>query len=97
MDGKEDFFAERDWDDGAKDAGEGVAEKVVLTFLARTDLQEGIAEEALRFWATRLLGGHFFEVDRVHWRHGSYSGTDRLRWKRTGQQKISNDVFKPGK
>ena len=39
VDGKKNFFAERNLDDGAKNACGVVAEQVVLTHPARTDLQ----------------------------------------------------------
>ena len=34
---KKNFFAVREWDDGAKNARGGIAEEVVLTFGARSD------------------------------------------------------------
>ena len=88
------FFAERDGDDEAKNARGGIAEEVVLTHSTGTDFEGCTFEEALRFWAARLLGSHFFEVDWFHRRRSGGSVADRLRLgqERTGQ-KMANDVF----
>ena len=95
VDGKKNFFPEKDGDYGAKFARGGIAEKVLLSFPAGTDFERCTAEEVLRFWAARLLGGHCFKVDWIHRRRGGGGVPNRLRWrgKRTGQ-KIGNDVFK---
>ena len=71
-----------------------VAKKVVLPFSAGTDFERCTAEEALRIWAARLLGGQCFEVDRFHRRRGGSGVPDRLRCRGNGAgQKIGNDVF----
>ena len=94
MDGQKNFFAERDGDYGAKLARGGIAEKVLLSFSAGTDFERCTAEEALCFWAARLLGGHCFEVDQFYHRRrgGGVPDRLRLRGKRTGQN-VGNDVF----
>ena len=93
-DGKENFFAEKDGDDGAKLAHGGIAEKVLLSFSAGTDFERCTAEKAPRFRAARLLGGYCFEVVRFHRRRGGDGVPDQLwlRRERTGQ-KIGNNVF----
>jgi hypothetical protein len=66
----ENIFSELEGNNWAKDASGNVASQALGACLAKSYFEGCAAQQALRFCAAVLLGGHLFEIHWICRRHG---------------------------